>query len=71
MTWSTLPENVREIAERELSPRQLEVVKLHLAGRTMRQIALALGIAPSTVTSHLWRAKQKLSMDLLESEEAA
>ena len=61
MSWLRLTGEERSLAEQELSPRQLEIVKLHLAGRSMRQIALALGIAPSTVTSHLWRAKQKLS----------
>lgn len=61
MAWSALPPEIREVAEAELSPRQLEVLKLRLAGRTMREIALALGISPSTVTSHLWRAKQKIS----------
>ena len=61
MSWLRLTDEERSLAEQELSPRQLEIVKLHLAGRSMRQIALALGISPSTVTSHLWRAKQKLS----------
>ena len=70
MSYANLQPDVRALAERELSRRQLEVLKLHLAGRTMRQIALALDIAPSTVTSHLWRAKQKLSIEVT-SEEAA
>ena len=61
MSWADLPPEIREVAEVELSGRQLEVLKLHLAGRTVRQTALALGISPSTVTSHLWRAKQKLT----------
>jgi DNA-binding CsgD family transcriptional regulator len=61
VSWANLHPEIREAAERDLSPRQLDVLKLHLAGRSMRQIALALDIAPSTVTSHLWRAKQKLS----------
>ncbi len=74
MSWQALPQPVREIAEQELSPRQLQILKLHLGGRSTRQIALGLNLSPSTVSTHMFRIRQKLSTTKLETndeEEAA
>ena len=63
MSWSALSQEQREFAERELSPRQLEILKLKRAGRTHRQIALGLSISLPTVSTHMFRIRQKLSME--------
>jgi DNA-binding CsgD family transcriptional regulator len=64
VSWSTLPPDIRDVAERELSPRQLEVLRLHSADWSIRRIARALDIAPSTVQGHLQRARQKITLAL-------
>jgi DNA-binding CsgD family transcriptional regulator len=46
----------------QLSPRELEVVRLVASGLTNRQIAEALFLAPKTVARHLSRAMQKLGV---------
>lgn len=61
MSWSNLPPEIRDLAEQELSERQLQVLKLKMAGRSITEIALGLAIDPSTVTTHLFRAKMKIS----------
>jgi DNA-binding CsgD family transcriptional regulator len=43
-----------------LSPRELEVVRLVIAGRTNREIAAALSRSPHTVTKQLQAAMRKL-----------
>ena len=53
MSWSTLEPVVRETAERELTAKQLDVWKLHLAGCSYRRIAMMLDIAVPTVRGHL------------------
>ncbi len=63
MSWFALSQEQRELAERELAPRQLEILKLALAGRSHRQIALGLNISPSTVATTMFRIRQKLSME--------
>jgi DNA-binding NarL/FixJ family response regulator len=44
----------------ELSPRELEVVRLLLAGRTVREIAEDLFLSPKTVDRHVDSARRKL-----------
>ncbi len=61
MTWNTLPPATRATAEQLLTRKQLDILKLHLAGYGIRRISLALDISPSTVRSHLDRATQKLA----------
>lgn len=53
MSWNTLDPAIREIAERELTPRQLDVLILHLAGCSQRTIATMLGMRRTTVRDHL------------------
>ncbi len=48
------------IAEQELTPKQLRVLKYWLAGHSYRRTAHALGISESTVRGHLDRALKRL-----------
>lgn len=70
MAWSSLPENVREVAERVLTRKQLDVFKLSCAGAGTARIAIMLDISPSTARAHLRRAEQKVKIEL-ERKEAA
>jgi len=45
-----------------LSPRELEVLKLLVAGRPMKAVARRLGIAPRTVAFHKYRAMETLGL---------
>ena len=45
-----------------LSPRELEVLKLLVAGRPMKSVARQLGIAPRTVAFHKYRAMETLGL---------
>lgn len=60
MSWSTLPENVREIAERELTEKQLEAFELECAGWGMQPIARHLGVTKTAIVSRLDGAHLKL-----------
>jgi DNA-binding CsgD family transcriptional regulator/tetratricopeptide (TPR) repeat protein len=46
----------------ELSPREVDVVRLLLGGRTNRQIAEALFLSPKTVACHVYSAMHKLGV---------
>ena len=46
----------------QLSPRELEVLKLLLAGMPMKGVARNLGIAPRTVAFHKYRAMDQLGL---------
>jgi PAS domain S-box-containing protein len=48
---------------RRLSPREMEVMEMILAGKRMKEIALALDLSPKTVTTHRMRLLQKLHLD--------
>jgi DNA-binding CsgD family transcriptional regulator len=58
--------NLRELqsASAVLTPRQLDVLKLRMAGYGYRDIARALGISTSTARIHLDRAYQLLALEL-------
>ena len=47
---------------KSLSPRELEVLKLLLAGLPMKAVARNLGIAPRTVAFHKYRAMEQLGL---------
>lgn len=66
MSFATLPPDVREIAERTLTRKQLDVFKLHLAGCSYRRIATMLEIGVSTVRSHLDAAHHRLEREGVE-----
>jgi DNA-binding CsgD family transcriptional regulator/tetratricopeptide (TPR) repeat protein len=46
----------------QLSPRELEVVRLLVAGRTVREIAGTLFLSPKTVDCHVDSARRKLNV---------
>jgi DNA-binding CsgD family transcriptional regulator len=46
----------------QLSPREIDVVRLVLGGRTNRQIAEALFLSPKTVACHVYSAMRKLNV---------
>lgn len=50
-------------AHESLSDREREVLTALAGGRTSGAIATALGVSPSTVSTHLSRIKQKLDID--------
>jgi DNA-binding CsgD family transcriptional regulator len=60
MSWKTLDPNIQTIATRELTRKQLDVLKLHLAGCGTRRIATMLDISEPTAREHLRRARAKL-----------
>ena len=45
-----------------LTPRQREVVRLIVDGRTMKEIAVALGLSPRTVETHKYEMMQALGL---------
>jgi DNA-binding CsgD family transcriptional regulator len=66
MSWRTLPPHVRQAAEHALTRKQLDVLKLHLAGCGTRRIATMLSISEPTAREHLRRAKARLNTSLEE-----
>lgn len=62
MSFSSLPIETREIAERELTRKQLDVFKLWCADVGYNRIAIMLDMSPSTVRTHLARAQQKIEI---------
>ena len=56
---------VREICDRELTPRQREVILLCVfEGLTETEVARRLGINKSTVSRHVARAKRRIERSL-------
>jgi DNA-binding NarL/FixJ family response regulator len=51
---------VEEGSRDSLSPREREVLRLLVQGQSLRQIAVAMGIHPKTVSNHQSAIKQKL-----------
>ena len=49
--------------EEQLSPRELEVLKLLATGATNKEIGSALGIAENTVKNHLKNILEKLHLE--------
>lgn len=47
---------------RALTPRQREVVSLIAEGRTMKEVAAALGLSPRTVETHKYQVMQALGL---------
>lgn len=59
--YASLPPAVRQAAEQHLTRKQLDVLKLYLAGFGTRRIAALLGIAEPTAREHLRRATERLA----------
>lgn len=53
MSWNTLPPHQRDHAQTQLTPKQLDVLILHLAGCSQRRIATMLNLSRTTVRDHL------------------
>jgi DNA-binding CsgD family transcriptional regulator len=62
MSFAELPENVRLVAEEELTRKQLDVFRLWCAGMGHKRISIMLDMSPSTVRTHLARAQQKIEI---------
>lgn len=60
MAWKTLPPELRELAERVCTPKQLDALKLWDAGLGYRRIGLALHVSPTTARDLVQRALQKM-----------
>lgn len=56
------PIGVPPRARGRLSPRETEVMEMILAGKAMKEIALALDVSPKTVSTHRTRLMQKLHL---------
>lgn len=66
MSWSTLDPKLRSIAETELTPLQLDVLKLFLAGCGHKRISIMLGISHQAARNARRRAFEKLEPYLTE-----
>lgn len=49
-------------AEQELTPRQVEIVKLMVRGRSAAEVASELGLSPKTVAVHRTRIMERLGL---------
>lgn len=67
VAYSSLPIAVREVAERELTEKQLMAFKLRYNGGSYVRISLIMGVSEATVRGHLRRAHQKLHAQLEEA----
>ena len=63
MSYAELDPATREIAERVLTRKQLDVFKLWCAGAGTARIAIMLDVAEATARAHLRRAHQKLEIE--------
>jgi DNA-binding CsgD family transcriptional regulator len=70
MAYSSLPVEVRQVAEQVLTRKQLDVFKLWCAGAGTARIGLMLDISEATARTHLRRARQKIQIEM-ERKEAA
>jgi DNA-binding NarL/FixJ family response regulator len=64
--WALLrddPQPPSNVAAHHLSPRELDVLRLLVDGRSNQEIATALFISPRTVESHVANILGKLSLD--------
>ena len=63
MAYGELDPQTREIAERVLTRKQLDVFKLWCAGYGTARIAVILDVAEPTARGHLRRAIQKIEVE--------
>lgn len=69
MSYATLPPEVRQAAERVLTPAQLEAFEYHVAGWGMMRIARRLGITKGSVQARLENAELKLRKEGVKMDE--
>lgn len=60
MSYGALPRDIREVAERVLTPRQLDVFILWCAGAGTARIGIMLDISEPVARRTLSRARQKI-----------
>lgn len=60
MSWQALDEPIRNVATTVLTPKQLDVWKLWLAGCSYRRISTMLEVGVPTVRGHLEAAHLRL-----------
>lgn len=60
MSWEGVEPEIREVAERVCTPRQVEVLKLYAQGMGHRRVARALGVDTKTAREHLEAASRRI-----------
>lgn len=70
MSWNQLDPAIRDLAQRELTPRQLAVLQHRLNGHSWQTIADALRISRTTAREHHRAAIDKLRPHLRKDEAA-
>lgn len=61
MSWHNVDPAYRELAQRVLTPRQLEVLRHRTNGVSYRKIAIALHVDEATIRGHERRAFTRLA----------
>jgi DNA-binding CsgD family transcriptional regulator len=64
VSWSTLSPEMRELAERVCTPKELEALKLKASGYGRRRIAIVIGISETAVRDRLRSGERKLAAAL-------
>lgn len=64
MSWSTLPDEVRDVAERVLTRKQLAVFRMRMNGATWSQVMLTCEISEPVARRTYNRAVQLIELDL-------
>lgn len=67
MSWVEISERNRELAEKVLTPKQLEVLRLVIDGHSYRAIARHLHVTEATVRGHYERALDKMGEAMKEA----
>lgn len=70
MAYAHLEPRVRQIAERVLTRKQLDVLRMRLNGATMSNIALTLDISEARAYRVYKRAEQKIAIAMREERAA-
>lgn len=64
MSWSTLPPDLRELAERVCTGKEVDALKLKAAGYGRRRIAVILGIGETSVRDRIRGGERKILVAL-------
>ena len=60
MSWSTLPPDLRKLAEEACTRKEIDALKLKAAGYGYRRIGVVLGIGATTARDRISRAERKI-----------